>query len=416
MKHIGIVAEYNPFHNGHAYQIQRLKEIFPNKQVIAIMSGNFVQRGEPAVFEKSLRTKCALAGGADIVFELPVHYAVSSAEYFACAALQLLAATGVVDTVCFGAECDDLSLLNSLADLLIQEPGDYQTALKQYLSDGYSFPKARKLAVCHFFQNTDIAAVLDQPNNILAIEYLKAIKRLHLPLTPIAIKRKDSSYHNTSLTEKLPSATALRKQLENMSPLVNFPSTLCDCIATYIPPDCLSVLFENDYAKPLFFSDFHASLQYALWANYKQYGNFFDVPSELANRLDSAYQKHLSIEELIEYTAGKNYTHARIRRILFHILLNITSQDSLRKEQDCLSYLRLLGFRRHAASILHDMKTVSSVPVINKIAAAKEILNNAQYSRFEKELHIHTLYKQIFAEKYGIAMPCDHRQSIIITD
>lgn len=413
MKHLGLVAEYNPFHNGHAYQLNELKKNFPDKKIIVMMSGNFVQRGEPAIFEKSLRTECALSGGADIIFELPVYYAVASAEYFATAALKALAATGVIDTVCFGAECDDLSLLGSIADILCQEPATYQDIFRQYLSEGLHYPKARKKAVAAYLQDEHAASVLDYPNNILAIEYLKAIRKEALPLTPFVIKRYGSFYHSEKLTQPFPSATALRLHLQqsctSSAPISSQMFFNC------MPPACQTILSENIYAKPLFLKDFYPFIQYALWENYKKYEPFFDVSNELANHLTNAFTKHRDIESLILDTAGKNYTQSRIRRVLLHILLGITKEDPVYFQSDRTPpYLRLLGFKSNASAVLHEMKSCSSVPILNKTANAHRILSPVKYTAFEKELHIHALYKQIFAGKYGIVIPSDYYQSVII--
>lgn len=421
MKHIGIVAEYNPFHNGHAYQFEQIKKQFPDKQILVIMSGNFVQRGEPAIYEKTLRATCALLAGADLVFELPVYYSIASAEYFAAAAIRLLAATGIVDTVCFGAECDNLSILDRIADILCNEPSKYQSALKYYLSKGYNFPKSRALAITDYFGTTDYSAVLDQPNNILAIEYLKTIKRFQLPLTPVVIKRKNSCYHNHKLTEKFPSATALRhnlkKEYDKTHSFTKQTLLLPKEFLINIPLCCHSFLSENVYAKPLFFSDFYPVISYALWANQKNYDNFFDISNELSNHLDNLYSYNTNIEKLIEAASCKNYTKSRIKRTLFYILFNIKkNENAYDKSTNSLSYLRLLGFRSSASYVLHEMKMLSSIPVINKTAHADRILTDSQYEAFEKELQIHALYKQIFEEKYGIAMPSEYRQSVIITD
>lgn len=421
MKHIGIVAEYNPFHNGHAYQLEQIKKQFPDKQILVIMSGNFVQRGEPAIYEKTLRATCALLAGADLVFELPVYYSAASAEYFAAAAVRLLAATGIVDTICFGAECDDLSLLDRIADILYNEPPKYQSALKYYLSKGYNFPKSRALAIADYFDNPDYSAVLDQPNNILAIEYLKTIKHSHLPLTPVVVKRQNSSYHNSKLTEEFPSATALRQSLKKQyyetHSLTEQASLLPHAFLMNMPLCCHSFLSEHIYAKPLFFSDFYSVIGYALWANKKNYDVFFDISKELSNHLDKLYTDNTNIEKLIKAAACKNYTQARIRRVLLYILLNIKKNETAYdKLTNNLSYLRLLGFRSSASPVLHEMKMLSSIPVINKVADADRILTASQCEAFEKELHIHALYKQIFEEKYDITMPSEYRQSVIITD
>ena len=181
MKHIGIIAEFNPFHNGHAYLIRSAKERFPDKQIIIMMSGDYVQRGEPAIFNKYIRTEAALQAGASVVFELPSLFATASAEHFATAAVLALHATSLIDTLCFGTETSDLTPLKEIAAYLSNEPISYQNALREGLASGLSYARARANALCQHFNHPEYSTILKQPNNILAIEYLKAIIKYNLP-------------------------------------------------------------------------------------------------------------------------------------------------------------------------------------------------------------------------------------------
>lgn len=424
MKHIGIIAEYNPFHNGHQYQLQKAKELFPDKKIIVIMSGDFVQRGEPAIFNKYLRTKCALSSGADIILELPPLFSTASAEHFASSAILALAATGVVDTLCFGAEYDDMDIFLKIADFLVTEPEDYRILLKQHLKSGLSFPKARSLALCTCLQDDFCETILKQPNNILGIEYLKAILKYRLPITPCIIKRQGSGYHDLSLENSLCSASSLRnkiKQYRNSAPFTA-KGTTCQIsflsqIDNYIPAPAGLALTSSEYAKPLFLSDFYPFLQYALWQNKSHLDSYFEMPKELARQLSSCLQYPCDIEVLLNRLSCKNYTTSRIKRALLNILLNQKNSDIQKaKQENYITYLRLLGFTASSSPVLKEMKSTCTIPVINKVTDSKKILSEDASTRFEKDIHISTLYKQAFFNKYGIETPSEYEQSVIIKD
>lgn len=220
MKTIGIIAEYNPFHNGHAYQIAELKRKTNADFVVIAMSGDFVQRGAPAIIDKYCRAEMALLCGADLVIELPVVWAVSSAEDFAMAGVTLFDKMGCIDGICFGAESDQLPLLKSIAGVLAEEPDIYRSALSSHLKKGLAFPAARAAALSDYFKSTgmNFISILDTPNNILAVEYLKALKRRNSAMTPILIPRAGSGYHDTTINTPTASASAIRAAVSNVTP------------------------------------------------------------------------------------------------------------------------------------------------------------------------------------------------------
>lgn len=410
MKHIGIIAEYNPFHNGHYYQLHTVKNLFPEKKIIIMMSGDFVQRGEPAIFNKYLRTKCALLSGADIVFELPSIFAASSAEHFATTSVLALAKTGVIDTLCFGAENDDLDSFIKIAELLSDEPNQYQIILKEHLKSGLSYPKARALAIGTYCHNTTYEDLLSQPNNILGIEYIKAIFKYHLDLKPMIIKRKGNDYHNPDLNNPLSSATALRNAI-----CKNNFGILSSELKTFIPETAFKELSGSIFAKPLFLSDFYTFLQYALWENHASYEDYFEIPRELSDKISSFRIYPTDIYEFLLQLAGKNFTNTRIKRALLNILFKQTKQNmSELRNREYLSYLRILGFHSEASSVLKEMKEKSRLPLINKMADADRILSSQAFIEFQKNIHISNLYKQAFFNKYGISMPSEYEQSVII--
>ena len=219
MKIVGIIAEYNPFHKGHEFHIEKAKKITGADAAIIIMSGDYVQRGIPSIMPKHLRTQMALACGADVVLELPVCYATGSAEYFATGAVSLLEALGCVDYLCFGSECGEIKILQQIADVLCKETELYKVLLQKHLKNGNAFPAARKLAFIEYLGKNkslscipeQISAILDSPNNILAIEYLKALSFLNSSIEPVTITREGAGYHDQTLGGLFSSASALRQ-------------------------------------------------------------------------------------------------------------------------------------------------------------------------------------------------------------
>lgn len=402
MKHIGIIAEYNPFHNGHQYQFIKIKEQFPDKKIIVLMSGDYVQRGEPAVFNKYLRAQCALRCGADIVLELPSRSAAASAEYFASAGVSALYKTGLVDTLCFGAEHDDLPAFCSIAAVLLEEPDSYRNTLQEQLRHGISYPKARSAAVCSCLKDENISQLLKQPNNILAIEYVKAVKRHNIPITPHIIKRSGSGYHDLSTDIPFCSASAIRQLLTDSG---------AD-IQQHIPKEAYSLLSDSPYAKPLFLSDFYIFLQYILWKK-DSYEDYAEMTKELSNRLAQITLYPAQIQDLIEELSGKHITGTRVRRALLNILLNRKSSETDLDMHE-VSYLRLLGFRQSAEPLLKEMKNTCRLPVINKVADAGKILSASAYKQFQADIKNSQLYHQAFYNKYAISMPSEYEHSVII--
>lgn len=407
MKHIGIIAEYNPFHNGHQYQLQKARELFPDKKIIILMSGNYVQRGEPAIYNKYLRTQCALSSYADIIMELPLLFSCASAEHFAQASIQAFQKLGVIDTLCFGAETDNLPLLQEIAHLLVTEPDAYRTHLQQELKKGNSFPKARMLAITTILQQPEIAEILSQPNNILAIEYLKAIENYNADITPIIIKRKGKHYHDPLMNSEFSSATSIRKALKANS----------EPHSQAIPQRTFDIIKASPTAKPLFASDFYEMLQFAMWKEYNSFNHFQDITQDLSNQIQALRNYPQTWEELIYTLSSKQYTTTRIQRILLNILLGITKNEiSDCKAMGYISYLRLLGFKKEASTILKEIKEQNTIPIINKVADAKNYLSENDLTKFENELHRTHLYNQVFYKKYGIQLPSEYEHSVIISE
>lgn len=411
MKHIGIIAEYNPFHNGHLYQLQQLAEHFPDKKIIVIMSGNYVQRGEPAIFSKHLRSEIALACGVDIVMELPSLYASSSSEHFATASVKALSDTGVIDTLCFGAECDDVHALNDIAEILVNETDEYKYHIKKYLSEGLSYPAARSKAVKACFPDYDYDDILRHPNNILAIEYIKAIKRLNADITPYIIKRSGASYNDLNIESDICSASALRKHIkDNSTDKFSYSS-----IRPQIPAIAYDILNSSPYAKPIFTDDMYPFIQYCLIKNSNDLDKYYEMTEYLSNRINSFNDYNMSYDELVDRLSGKNITKSRIRRCLLNIVLDrsYSTVDPIIRNHS-IQYLRLLGFSEDSSYLIKEIQHNLAYPLINKVANAHKKLDGTSFAQFNKEIFANDIYRQAYYNKYGKALPNEYEQSVII--
>lgn len=435
MKVIGIIAEYNPFHNGHAYQIKKVKEGLKADYVVVAMSGDFVQRGTPAIVNKYARTKMALSCGADLVMELPVLWSTASAEYFAMAGVTLFEKMGCIDGICFGAETDDMDTLSMIAEVLVTEPDGYRTALSSYLKSGMAFPVARSQALCDFFASDAmnnshrnvaidldvISSILNEPNNILAIEYLKALKRRNSSITPYVIKREGAGYHDTEFTstdsDHIPtaSATAIRKVLDTSFNTKD--ATIFDALADTMPAPALDVLKEFASAKSLLYAnDFSSILGYRLLtSDTNTLTAIGDSNPDVSNRIFKNRVNFTSFEQLCELNKSKDITYSRISRILLHLILDIKNSDYvLGKELDYIPYLRILGFHKDASALLKELKNCSNVPVISKLADAASQLNSDALSLLDKDIFAADLYEQVCANKSGSTAISDYSQNIIL--
>jgi len=411
MKVLGIIAEYNPFHNGHYYQVQKAKEETGADYVIVIMSGNFTQRGEAAIVDKYARTKMALACKIDLVIELPACFATGSAEFFAISAVSHLTQMGMVDILCFGSECGDLDLLTSVANILSDEPTLYQTYLKYYLKQGHSFPAARSKAVSDYFSSTrkDVAEavkeVLSKPNNILGIEYLKALRKLNSPILPLTIRRISSGYHDTSLSADICSATALRKHIH----AEDDPAML----SRHIP----AAAFESFYnAADAWLSnhDFSLQLSYKLLTE-NNFSQYMDVNSDLASRISNMQDSFVSFDEFAAAIKCKSYTRTRLNRCLLHILLNITKElnNDFSKHHYC-AYLRILGFRKSSTPLLKNIKSNCELPMLLKMADAKQLLSRQQFALLESDIYAANVYRHASQIKFRKVYPNEFTQGIIL--
>ena len=420
MKTVAIIVEYNPFHNGHLYQINKVREETNADCIIVIMSGNYVQRGTPAIIDKYTRTKLALLNGVDLVFELPVYYATASAELFAYGAVNILNSLGIVDFLCFGSECGDIHLLEQLATILLEEPHAFQCSLKAYLKEGISFPNARKQALMDYMGYSEsLSNILNEPNNILGIEYIKALKKLNSTIRPITLLRHGSGYHDKTMNHPFCSATALRNYYEALAENNDYLKEYEESLSTKIDRKQLSIdtfvpsttkeLLEDSYKKtfPITVDDFSSLLYYQLMHETSDsLLEYLDMNEDLANRIINEINYHCNFSSFIDHVKTKQFTYTRISRTLLHILLQIKKNDmnQFLNTSDG-SYARLLGFKTSASKFIKDIKTKGLIPVITKVADAHQILNPIAMQCFQKDIHATHLYNQIVFSKYHTVLP-----------
>lgn len=367
MKTLGIVTEYNPFHKGHAYMIAEAKKKANADRVVVVMSGSFVQRGEPAIFDKWTRTEAALLNGVDLVLELPVLFAASNAETFARSAVRILEESGIVDILCFGSESGDLVTLQEAAKLMQNETAEFQRLLKQKLDEGLSYPTARAQALQTV--STINAEILSRPNHILGLEYLKALDLYNCSMQPMTIKR-EGDYNSTTLSDGFASAAAVRKALtedrieEGLSQL----------------PENTHTLYQQALAcgkAPICWKNLTDTLQYKLrMSSPAEVKEMAEVTEGLENRIYSALNTCYHMEDMISYIKTKRYTRTKIQRILLHILLEITEEEvSYYKNRLYMPYIRVLGFRKDSSDILADLTEYAKCPVLTNLKKAPELLN-----------------------------------------
>lgn len=368
---LGIVSEYNPFHNGHLYHLNESKKITNSDYTVAIMSGNFMQRGEPAFIDKWSRTKMAIESGIDLVIELPTIYAISSAENFATGAIKILDSLKIVDFISFGSECEDISILDDITKVLCSEPADYRTLLSHELSKGISFPKAREKALMMYLNDVRrFANVLSSPNNILGIEYLKALRKQKSNIEPITIKRNGSDHNENMIlpNSTIASATSIRNAClsNNFSLLKNV-----------IPHSTYNILEDNMKRGNIVgkLSCFDKEILYTLRKmSINEIADLPDVSEGLEFALKTAANSCNSVIELISMIDSKRYTKTRIQRILLYAILGITKKD-MQVSKNITPYIRVLGFNQKGKTMLSEISSRNSK--IELVTSVKKFIDNS---------------------------------------
>lgn len=367
-KILAIIAEYNPFHNGHLYHLEKSKKIVDPDYSICIMSGNFCQRGDTSIIDKWSKAEMAIKSGFDLVIELPVIYSISSAENFAEGALKILNAFNNV-TLSFGSECGNINVLNKFANILYDEPKEFSTILTHELAKGISYPKARENALMLYLNDVrKYANVLSNSNNILGIEYLKAIKKLRSKVQPITVKRIGTDYNSLKIKDRLASATAIRNLIQND-----------EDVAKLVPKSSFDILSSNmKYGKTVSgLAIFEKEIIYTLRKmSVQEIGELQDVSEGLENLIKTAADSCNTLEDLINSIKSKRYTRSRIQRILLYALLDITKKD-IQESYKVNPYIRVLGVSNHGKELLSEIsKKRSKYPVITSVKKFMDSSNN----------------------------------------
>lgn len=389
---LGIIAEYNPFHNGHLYHIAKSKEETGAQYVVAVISGNFVQRGNTSIVNKWTKARMALLNGADLVIELPTVYSISSAENFAEGAIKILNSLGIVDTLSFGMEAKDISTLNNIANVLYSEPKEYVTILSHELKKGNSFPKARENALMMYLNDIKrYANIMAGSNNILGIEYLKALKRTKSTINPVGIKREKVLYNDKYIVDEFASATAIRKML--------MTKQLGD-ISKVMPRNSYLLLGEElkkgHYVIDI--SRFEKEIIYNLRRmSIEDIAKLPDVSEGLENSIKNAADSCNTIEELINIVKSKRFTQTRIQRILLYSLLRITKKqmDISRK---IVPYVRVLGFNNKGKELISEMMRLN--PKLNVITSVKKYIDTVANKNLKEMLETDILATNVYTLGY----------------
>lgn len=410
MKVVGIITEYNPFHKGHKYHIEEAKKITGADYLVAVMSGNFVQRGSPAIINKYDRAMMALNNGVDLVLELPVCYATGSAQYFALGAVALLNQLGIVDYLCFGSECGNIKLLEDAAKFFYKSSESFDNILYSYIRKGLSYPAAREKAAKDLLKAD--TQIISEPNNILAIEYIRALLLLNSSIKPITIKRNKAHYHDKELKNDISSATAIRSILQNSKNPAEFSpvkNSVTNCVYDY---------FIKNYNRrfPITMEDFSSIIKYKLtYESNRKLTEYLDLSSDLVDRIKNIDIQNYDIESLMQIIKSKNITLTRVSRALIHILLNIKKKDFKEYiDDEIIYYGRILGMKKEASHLIRKIKEYERIPIITKVSKADKQLSSLGMSMLNQDILASHLYNQVVFEKFKISIPNEFKHGICI--
>lgn len=399
MKVTAVIAEYNPFHNGHLYQLDTIRRTYDTDSIIVVMSGDFMQRGIPAIVDKYERCQMALDNGADLVFELPVYFALGSAEYFAQGAVSLIDKLGVVDFLHFGSESGDASLLYRFTSTTLAHESDaYRAALNRHLKLGCSFPAARDNALSELFSDdSGIKQLVSAPNNILGIEYIKALIQRDSTIKPVTLARKGEGYASDSLApDSFASANAIRRAL-----FADTQNRIPDPIKNHVPTSVYASLQQNTF---LYTNDFSELLLYKMLqdavSGKDAFAAYYDIGEPLSHTMHNKLPGYTTFEDFALLCKTRNLTYTRICRGLMHILLDMTQEnaDAL-KQQDYAQYARLLGFTARGRQLLGSIKANASIPVITKPSSALRHLSGTALMSLRSDIHAADIYDSVRQQK-----------------
>lgn len=408
MRVLGIIAEYNPFHNGHLYQLKQSIEQLDADFVVAVMSGNFTQRGEPAILSKWTRAQMAVECGIDLVLEIPFVFACNNAEYFAKGAIGILNGLGCVTHLSFGSESGELHDLIRVADFLSNEGQAFQASLKKHLEKGLSYPKARQEATTDCL-GEPAAALLREPNNILAIEYLKQLKMTKSDIIPFTVKRKGVGYHELKPNGNIASASAIRRILEEQPD---------NDLSDYLPEGGFNILrsalieqCERISLKQMEHNYYKIVMAKILTMSEKELSQIFSIREGLENKLKGAVRNAQDLNEFKQQILSKRYTATRINRILIHLLIGLTREDVLSITESLHLYGRVLGFNQKGANLLKQIKKSkkTSLPCITnvnkQINGSEEYLKLLSYDFIASDLYNLIMDQNLYDYSDNVCMP-----------
>ena len=445
----GLIVEYNPFHNGHTYHLQNSLEKTNADASIAVMSGNFIQRGEPALFDKFSRAKAAVESGVDLVVELPSIYASQSAELFAKGSVSLLNSLGCVDSICFGSEEGNIDALYLIASILCSEPKEFKEKLSLYLSEGMLFPTARNKALFDYinskieyinpqvdcinfqdfiiennFKDMDLSeerlnSILSSSNNILGIEYIKQLISLKSNIKPFTIGRIRSEYNSEEISGNINSATAVRKKLHeiisnedsssleinNLEYINNLIKKIknCDDITNSIPESTLNMITSNIEKGffPMYPEYFFETLISIIIRDKKNLESYFDISEGIENKIFKSALVAKDYDDLLNLIKSKRYTMTRIKRCLNNILLGVTKEEmEFAKKIDTIPYVRILAFNSKGREIIREIKKSSEIKIINKFSEIEHFMDDEKFKfLIENDIKCTDIYNTIYYKK-----------------
>ena len=406
-KVVGIIAEYNPFHNGHLYHLLQAKDLAQADYVVAVISGNFTQRGDTSIVDKWTKAYMAICGGCDLVLELPTVYSISSAENFASGAVKILDSLKIVDSIAFGAEASDLATLNNIANVLYTEPRGYTNILTHELQKGISFPSARENAILMYLNDIKrYANILNSPNNILAIEYLKALKTQKSNMNPIMVKRSKVYYNDDRIVDDFASATAIRKLIKRRE---------YEDLRKVVPRSTYKILSRQirDGNIVLGLENFEKEIIYTLRKmSIREIANLPDVSEGLENLIKNSADNCNDMSKLIANIKSKRYTQTRIQRILLYALLGI-DKKMMEDSKKVTPYVRVLGFTNKGKELISEINKRN--PKINMITSVKKFIekNNKPSNRTIMQM----LQKDIFAtDVYTLGFDFESKANLDFTN
>ena len=419
MKIGGIIAEYNPFHKGHSYQIEEFKRISSCSHLVVAMSGNFVQRGGPALVDKYARAQMALDKGVDLVIEIPSIFAGQTAEIFARGGLLSLNSLDCVDSFCFGSEDGNIDRLTSLADFIYDQADWIDQRVRDLMKGRLSYARAREEAIKEGFKDFDLGNILTESNNILGLEYLKEARRLGSPMEPVTIRRKGSSYNCEDLGGDLPSASAIRKALlestmeiksvQESAGLDNLEFRGLDqSLGMALDKSVLNINKDvgNQGIGLMGEESFFQEISYIVARDKGKLDGYFEVNGGLDKSIEKVVLTSASMEDTLESLTNKSHTRAKLRRALYNILLGIRRSDLDQvKLVKSLPYIRVLGMTERGRDILRMAKERSGIEIVTSPAKALDSDQYKENALYRQLLDIDLRTSAIYYQKYHAKNP-----------